>query len=90
MTAITEHDFRAHLGWSQNPEIRGGWYPGDDLTLVQTLVQGRGIAVAAAILGRTEAACRHRWDMLYPEPLRGIRFQEVLLTVLRERAGGQA
>ncbi|WP_323021197.1 hypothetical protein [Pararhodobacter sp.] len=90
MTAITERDFRAHLAWSQNPEIRGCWKPGDDLTLAEALATGRGLAVAAATLGRSEAACRHRWDQLYPEAVRGIRFQEVLLATLRERAGGRA
>lgn len=90
MTAVTEHDFRAHIAWAQNPENRGGWMPGDDLTLAVALASGRGLAVAAATLGRSEAACRHRWDQLYPEALRGIRFQAVLLTTLRQRAGGRA
>lgn len=83
MIAITEADFAAHLRWCQNPEVRGDWTRDDDLRLAEGLVRD-GLEPTAA---RLPSSCRARWNTLYPAEIRGIREQEILLTVLRRQAG---
>ena len=83
---ITERDLDAHVAWCQSPHQRGPWIPARDLLLVEELLSGRGLGVAADTVGLTPDEALARWDALYPPEVRSVTLQPVLLRILRRNA----
>ncbi|WP_127109901.1 hypothetical protein [Pararhodobacter zhoushanensis] len=82
----TVKDFASLLDLMQSPALCGDWTCEDDRKLVVGVLRGNGFAGAVAETGRSEIACRGRWDAIYPPELRSIKRQEVLRRLVEDRA----